>query len=147
MIDIDFNCDDVSFEWENESVIIQWINQVLDLESAVGHSLSYVFCSDERLLEINKSYLNHDYYTDVITFDLSDDESIEGEIYISLDRVKDNVSSLSGSFEAELCRVIIHGVLHLCGYLDKTTEQSQIMRAKEDACLSLLSEVPRGTFS
>ena len=97
-------------------------------------SLQYIFCSDEFLLDINRQYLKHDYFTDIITFDLGDKETV-GEIYISIDRVKDNAASFKTSFKRELHRVIFHGALHLCGYKDKLNEEKKIMRAKEDRYL------------
>lgn len=101
-------------------------------------SLSYIFCSDEYLLGINKQYLNHHFYTDIITFDLSASPSlIEGEIYISVDRVKDNAQNFNASLKQELHRVIFHGALHLCGYKDKTPREEALMRKMEDKYLSL----------
>ncbi|MCP4458149.1 MAG: rRNA maturation RNase YbeY [Cytophagales bacterium] len=141
-----FDSDDVSFHWHNEAVVIVWLNQIARSEKIKIISLSYVFCSDHKLLEINKKYLNHDYFTDVITFDLSESDDIEGEIYISTDRISEHAVEYSVSFEEELCRVIAHGLLHLMGYDDKTEEQQQEMRSKEFMCLSLLQEVPRGTL-
>jgi rRNA maturation RNase YbeY len=94
-------------------------------------SLNYIFCSDEYLLDINKQYLNHDFYTDIITFELSDNESTEGEIYISIDRVKENALQFGTAFQEELHRVIFHGALHLCGYKDKTKADIAEMRRKE----------------
>lgn len=95
--------------------------------------LSYIFCSDEYLLSINRSFLKHDFYTDVISFDLSEKKnSIIGEIYISVDRVKENAKSLDISFNNELHRVIFHGALHFCGYKDKKKEDIKLMRSKED---------------
>ena len=147
MSEISFACDDVNFSWVDEWVISSWLEQVVTLEKSVLISLSYVFCSDEKLLEINKTYLQHDYYTDVITFDLSDGGDIEGEIYISLDRIKDHAAKYQSSFDEELCRVVVHGLLHLIGYDDKTEADQKTMRSKESNCLSLLQEVPRGTFT
>ena len=99
--------------------------------------LNIVFCSDAYLLDINKKHLNHDYYTDIITFDLSEKKGpIQSEIYISIDRVKDNAKSLKISFSRELHRVIFHGLLHLMGYKDKTTAAQKIMRKAEDGLLS-----------
>jgi probable rRNA maturation factor len=147
MPSISFHCDDVSFHWNNEPSLSAWLTSVCENENAELTDLSYVFCSDEKLLEINRQFLNHDYYTDVITFDLSDiDESIEGEIYISLDRIKDHAENLAISFEQELCRVMAHGLLHLIGYDDRTPESKTEMTEREDISLSLLPEVPRGTF-
>ena len=142
-----FACDDVSFQWQDHSKVIHWLNQVAAFELTEITTLSYVFCSDDKLLEINKEHLDHDFYTDVITFDLSDREEIDGEIYISIDRVSDNAKKLKVSFEEELCQVMAHGLLHLLGYDDKTEEQKKEMRSKESICLSLLPEVPRGTLT
>ena len=100
--------------------------------------LRYIFCSDDYLLDINKQYLNHDYYTDIITFDLSEpDQPINAEIYISVDRVRDNARSFGNSFKKELHRVIFHGALHLCGYRDKTQQEEKLMRKMEDQYLAL----------
>ena len=99
--------------------------------------LTYIFCSDEYLLQINKSHLKHNYYTDIISFDLSDDpHAITGEIYISADRVRDNAVELDLSIKEELHRVIFHGALHLCGYKDKTAIDAKRMRLAEDRCLA-----------
>ncbi len=96
-------------------------------------SLHYIFCSDKYLLEINKQYLAHDYYTDIITFDLSETSGvISGEVYISTDRVRDNAQNFNATFTLELHRVIFHGALHLCGYRDKTKKETMLMRQKED---------------
>jgi rRNA maturation RNase YbeY len=102
------------------------------------YSLNYVFCSDDFLLKINKEFLQHDYYTDIVTFELSESKNrIEGEVYISLDRVKDNAQSLGISPNEELLRVIFHGALHLCGYKDKKAKEIKLMRQKEDYYLQL----------
>ena len=100
--------------------------------------LSYIFCSDNYLLDINRQFLQHDFYTDIITFNLSENtQKLHGEIYISVDRVKDNADSLGVSFENELHRVIFHGALHLCGYKDKSKSQKVLMRKKEDENLKI----------
>jgi probable rRNA maturation factor len=100
-------------------------------------SLNYIFCTDKRLLKINRDYLKHDYFTDIITFELSPKgEPIEGEIYISVDRVKENAQSMETGFKQELLRVILHGALHLCGYQDKTASQVKQIRQKEEFYLS-----------
>ncbi len=104
--------------------------------------LSCVFCSDEFLLDINKRFLDHDYYTDIITFPLEEtDKKTSAELYISIDRVKENAASLSVPFAQELHRVIFHGVLHLCGYGDKTKKEETLMRQKEDEWLDLFSKL------
>ena len=105
-------------------------------EKVPMHSLTYVFCSDDYLLGINQQFLQHNYYTDIISFNLAaKGQQIEGEIYISLDRVKDNAKSLRQSYHSELHRVIFHGALHLCGYKDKSAKDILAMRKKEDRCL------------
>ena len=108
--------------------------------------LQYVFCSDDRLLEINKQFLNHDYYTDIITFHLSGaSQPINAEIYISVDRVRENAREFNSSVQMELHRVIFHGALHLCGYKDKTRKNQAEMRKMEDKYLEMYS-VPRGNI-
>ena len=116
----------------------QFIASIFNKEAKALDTLTYVFCSDSYLLNINRQYLQHDFYTDIISFNLSDhpDSPIIGEIYISTDRVKDNASIHHTNFEQELHRVIFHGALHLCGYKDKTKAQQKEMRAKEDFYLS-----------
>jgi len=145
MADIAFLHHDRSYSWQDEQTLSQWLILIADRENLTIQSLSFVYCSDEYLLEINQQFLAHDYYTDVITFDLSNSDAIEGEVYISLDRIQDNSENLNESFERELCRVMAHGLLHLCGYADKSPDEKEVMRRKEGECLSLLSDVPRGT--
>lgn len=142
-----FANDDASFQWHDEKIVIDWLNQIAAKNNNKISSLSYVFCSDEKLLAINKKYLDHNTYTDIISFDLSDSKEIDGEIYISVDRVSANAKEYAVSFEGELCRVLAHGLLHLLGYNDKNEGQQQEMSDKESMCLSLLSEVPRGTLT
>ena len=100
------------------------------------HSLNYIFCSDKDLLKLNIEYLKHDYFTDIITFDLSENSAVTGEFYISIDRVKENAEELNLTFSQELHRVIFHGALHLCGYRDKTPKEQRLMRKKEDEYLN-----------
>ena len=115
-----------------------FIEKLFLIEKKKLGNLSYIFCSDEHLLTINKDFLKHDFYTDIITFDLSSSKiETEGEIYVSVDRVKDNAKQLGVSFKEELHRVVFHGALHLCGYKDKTKADSVVMRAIEDTYLSL----------
>ena len=109
---------------------------MLTQEGARFYSINYNFCSDKFLFKMNKKYLNHSFNTDIITFDLGDG-NMEGDIYISIDRVKENSNSLRVTFRDELSRVMIHGLLHLCGYKDKTKAQQKQMRGKEDYYLSL----------
>ena len=135
---LQFFYEDTSFELENTPVIEVWIKQIINNYGFDLVDLNYIFCSDNYLLEINREHLNHDYYTDIITFDHSEEnKKVESDIFISVDRVKENADSLSISFHQELSRVMAHGLLHLFGYSDKTSEEKIIMREKEDACISL----------
>ena len=135
---LQFFYEDTSFELENTPVIEVWIKQIINNYGFDLVDLNYIFCSDNYLLVINREHLNHDYYTDIITFDHSEEnKKVESDIFISVDRVKENADSLSISFHQELSRVMAHGLLHLFGYSDKTSEEKIIMREKEDACISL----------
>jgi len=116
---------------------IAWIKKVITAEAAEPGELNFIFCSDKYLLSINQQFLNHDTFTDIITFGMSDGDEIAGEIYISVPRVRENAKAQEVPFKDELDRVIIHGVLHLLGYSDKTPRKKALMRKKEDACLSL----------
>ena len=132
-----FHKEDVALVLKNSASVKRWIRQVIeDCRKKTG-SVNFIFCSDNYLLEINRKYLSHDYFTDVITFDLSDNsEKISGDIYISIERVKGNAKKKS--FEDELHRVMIHGVLHLLGFSDKTPGKQKQMRAMENNCLKML---------
>jgi probable rRNA maturation factor len=125
----------------NKTRVKKWIASVIKKEKLKEGQLAYTFCSDKDLLKINKEFLNHDTLTDIVTFDYSEHELISGEIYISADRVKENAEKFGVAFEAELRRVIIHGVLHLCGYGDKTKAEKKLMREKEDAALRSYSRM------
>jgi probable rRNA maturation factor len=135
---------DVRFRFLKRVQVANWIKSVIKREGKHPGEITFVFCSDKYLLDLNRRFLNHDYYTDIITFDSTTEKAIAGEIYISIDRVNENAADLKVSFDQELRRVIIHGVLHLLGYADSSKAQKEAMRLKEDACLSLLP-VPRGT--
>jgi rRNA maturation RNase YbeY len=139
---IDFFNQDIDFSLENEKEITSWILSTFHKENITKEiELSIIFCSDDALLEINKQFLDHDYYTDIITFPIEETNTLfEAELYISIDRVKENAQDLSKTFQNELNRVIIHGVLHLCGYGDKTPEEIKIMRLKEDLYITLTSK-------
>ena len=118
---------------KNRTGVKKLIESVFRKEGVKLGSLNYIFCTDKRLLKINQDFLKHDYYTDIITFELSPKgQPIEGEIYISVDRVRENAISQGTSFKQELLRVILHGALHLCGYKDKTTSQIKEIRQKEE---------------
>ena len=115
----------------------EFIALIFKKEGRELESLNYIFCTDKRLLAINKEYLQHDFFTDIITFELSPrNQPVTGEIYISIDRIKENAQNLKESSQKELHRVIFHGALHLCGYKDKTTREKKLMREKEDYYLS-----------
>ena len=120
-----------------EEEVKLWIQDIILREELELGDLSYVFCSDEFLHKMNLEYLEHDTLTDIITFDYRQGNLISGEIYISTDRVADNAKDFNVSFDEELHRVMIHGVLHICGYNDLTESEEMQMRAKEDAALSL----------
>jgi rRNA maturation RNase YbeY len=130
--------EDVSSFDLQDSKILDWYNQVSLQEDKLLGDVTIIFCSDEYLLEVNRQHLDHDYYTDIITFDYSDFPLISGDLFISVDRVKENAIDFKVSFEHELHRVIIHGFLHLCGYLDKSEEDELLMRSKENQALSLI---------
>lgn len=117
-----------------------WIKKIIISEEKKLGKINYIFCDDEYLLKINQDFLQHDYYTDIITFDNVRGKIISGEIFVSLQRIKDNASLISKNYNEEKKRVIAHGILHLCGYKDKTEEQQKLMRAKEDFYLSLETE-------
>jgi probable rRNA maturation factor len=128
-----FHNADVQFTLPDKPKFKTYITDNCKRESGKSLSLSVIFCSDEHLLGINRQFLQHDYYTDIITFPLLEtDKKIEAELYISIDRVADNANKHKTSFELELQRVIFHGVLHLAGYKDKSKKDIQVMRAKED---------------
>ncbi len=135
---IDFFSQDIQFKLETPRKRSAWIQQVVKKEKQNLVHLNFIFCSDEYLAKMNVDYLNHATLTDIITFDNSDKPSdLEGDIFISIDRVRENALTFSVSFQDELDRVLIHGVLHLLGYLDKNPDQKSQMRKKEDAYLSL----------
>lgn len=138
---INFFTEDFPFKLQEAAALKKWIAYVVVNEGYRLKELNYIFCSDTYLHSINLQYLNHDTYTDIITFDRSErEDTIAADIYISIERVEENARELSLTFYEELHRVLIHGVLHLCGYTDKTDDETTAMRNKEDACLSLLAE-------
>ncbi len=120
----------------NRTELKRYIQSIFKKEGTELDSINYIFCTDKALLEINRQFLSHDFYTDIITFDLSETKAIQAEIYISIDRVIENALQLGVSFKSELHRVVFHGVLHLCGYKDKNKEQKQVIRGKEDFYLA-----------
>lgn len=139
---ISYQSIDVSMPRLRRRHLSQWIKAVAAARGKKVGEVAYVFCSDEHILEVNRQYLHHDYFTDIITFDYSDGDSVAGDIFISLDTVRSNAALYSGGDAVrELHRVIIHGVLHLLGLKDKDPEDARQMRAAEDEALALLDEM------
>ena len=135
---IEFFYEEIDYRFKNPIKSIEWIVSIIQSEEYQLQHINYILCSDSYLLSLNSKYLNHDTYTDIITFNQSDHpNTIETDIYISVDRVSENAESNGEDFEKELHRVMIHGILHLMGFDDKTPEQKSLMRKKEDTCLSL----------
>jgi rRNA maturation RNase YbeY len=133
---INFNYES-EFQLENEEAISNWISTSIISEGKKEGEISYIFCDDEYLHKINLEYLNHDTLTDVISFDYTMGNEIGGDIFISVERVADNAKDFKVSFEEELMRVMIHGVLHYCGYKDKGESNEELMRSKEDEKLAM----------
>ena len=127
---------DTDFKFKSKRLTSQWLKLVAQAESKKLGAVSVIFCSDNYLLDVNKKYLNHDYFTDIITFDYCEGDLISGDLFISIDSVKDNSEFYKSCFEDELNRVIVHGVLHLIGYDDHTESDVAMMRSKEDFYLN-----------
>lgn len=123
------------FKFKNKRNTTNWLKGVISDNHKVPGELSFIFCTDEQLLEINQTYLKHFYFTDVITFNYNEGEIINGDIYISVDRISENANIFDVSFDCELHRIMVHGVLHLLGYNDKTKRQEAKMRELEDLYL------------
>ena len=134
---ISFNYE-TNFSLDNEAELSKWISQVIILEGFIEGELNYIFCNDEYLLKLNIEYLNHDTLTDIISFDYTLGKQINGDIYISTERVLENAKDFDVSFIEELKRVMVHGVLHYCGYKDKTKSESKLMREKENHYLKIV---------
>jgi len=135
---IQFFEEDISYKLKNKTAVRQWINETVQAEGFKLKELNYIFCSDDYLLQINQQYLDHDTYTDIITFDNSEkDKVIVGDIFISIERIRENALKFNITETNELHRVIIHGALHLLGYKDKSTADKQKMTFKEDFYLNL----------
>ncbi|PCI07021.1 MAG: rRNA maturation RNase YbeY [Flavobacteriaceae bacterium] len=133
---IAFN-NEIEFTLENQEYLINWISQSIEKEQFKLGEVNYIFCSDEQLLKKNIEFLNHDTLTDIISFDYTMGKLISGDIFISIDRVTENANTFKTSFNDELNRVMIHGILHYCGYKDKADADKSLMRSKEDYYLSL----------
>lgn len=117
-----------------------WIKKVAASHGRKVGDIAYIFCNDEKILEVNRQYLHHDYYTDIITFDYDEDDVISGDLFISLDTVRTNAEQVGATYEEELHRVIIHGILHLCGINDKGLGEREIMEENENKALAMLKE-------
>lgn len=128
---------ETEFDLENIKEYTSWINTIVVSENVHLGDLSYIFCSDEYLIKLNQKYLGHDTYTDIVTFNYSEEDVISGEIYISVDRVKENAVKFKEDFNKELRRVMAHGVLHLLGYNDKSKKEKEEMRTKEDEKINM----------
>lgn len=128
---------ETEFDLQDQDYYRDWINACVDKEKGEIKAVNVIFCDDDYLLEINKNHLDHDYYTDIITFDYSEGDQLFGDIFISVERVADNAHDFNSIFDKELSRVMIHGFLHMLGYKDKTKEESALMRCKENECLGL----------
>lgn len=128
---------ETSFALRNDRELIDWINKVVLSESKTIGEINFIFCDDAYLLKINQDFLNHDTYTDIISFDNSLGNQLSGDVYISIERVEENASIFKVSFDEELRRVMIHGVLHYCGYRDKSENEQAIMTNKEDEKLKM----------
>lgn len=132
-----FSTENIDFELEDASRVKKWITAVVDAQGKRVGNLNYLFCDDAYLIGVNQTYLNHDTYTDIITFDYVEGNVVSGDILISVERVRENAKLFNTSFEQELHRVIIHGVLHLLGQADKSDEDAAEMRRKEESALDL----------
>ncbi len=135
---ISFNYE-TDFELPNESQLAQWISSTISAEDCKEGEINYIFCDDDYLHKLNVEFLNHDTLTDIISFDYSVGKELHGDIYISLERVADNAKDFNNEFADELHRVMIHGILHYCGYKDKTEADEVLMRQKENDYLSQLA--------
>lgn len=141
MIEIHF--EDTEILDLNPEFFVFWLEDVVSRETKSLGDVNLIFTSDDYLLQVNREHLDHDYYTDIITFDYTEGDVVSGDLFISVDRVKENAADLNQLFHVELNRVVVHGVLHLCGYKDKLEDDEKVMRSKEDWALSLI--VPRET--
>ena len=133
---ITFNYE-TDFQLDNEQHYQDWLSAVIESENKQEGEINYIFCDDDYLYNLNVQYLEHQTLTDIISFDYTEGDSISGDIFISIERVKDNAKDFNVPFEQELRRVMVHGILHYCGYKDKTDEEEQLMRSKEDDKLKL----------
>ena len=139
-----FHSEAIDFSLTDQESILKWIGQIISQHARKEGDLNFIFTSNDYLLELNRKYLNHNYFTDVITFEYNRGDVIAGDIFISIDQVRINSNELNVDFIHELCRVIVHGVLHLLGYGDTTDDQKLVMRKKEDETLKVLESIQNG---
>ncbi|MCQ2273712.1 MAG: rRNA maturation RNase YbeY [Bacteroidales bacterium] len=132
-----FSSENTNFDLKGKMKVKKWITDIIKAQGQKVGDISYVFCDDDYLIQVNREYLDHDTYTDIITFDYVEGKIVSGDILISVDRVKENAQLFNTTFEQELHRVIIHGILHLLGQADKSDEDAAMMRKKEEAALAL----------
>ncbi len=135
---INFHNEDVDFELKNSTSIISALRKTIENHDCEVGNINYIFCSDEYLLNLNKKYLEHNYYTDILSFQM-EENPVSGDIFISIERVEDNAKNLKEEFDVEIKRVIAHGVLHFLGYKDASDEEKRIMRKKEDEVIALIN--------
>jgi rRNA maturation RNase YbeY len=134
---ISFHNEGVSTKTPLKRILKAWIKEFVSNHGKKVGELAFVFCSDEKILEVNQNFLQHDYYTDIITFDYCEGEIVSGDIFISVERVKENATSHNAEYNTELIRVLAHGVLHLIGFQDKSPKKKKEMTENEDLCISL----------
>ena len=137
MNNISFNNEGVSTKTPSKRLLKAWIKEFVSNHGKKVGELAFIFCSDEKILEVNQNFLQHDYYTDIITFDYCEGEIVSGDIFISVERVSENATSHKVEYKEEILRVLAHGVLHLIGFQDKTPKKKKEMTENEDLCISL----------
>ena len=130
---------ETDFQLENEEKFEEWIDAIIESEGKEPGEINYIFCDDEKIIEVNRQFLNHDYYTDIITFDYTHGRRVSGDMFISLDTVATNAVTVGSDYMTELHRVIVHGLLHLCGIDDKRPGEREVMEALENRALEMLN--------
>jgi len=138
---IQYHTNDIEMPTLDTKLMSRWLKQIAAFHRRKLGDINYIFCSDKRILEVNIEYLGHDYYTDIITFDYDEGQRVSGDLFISLETVASNAEMLGIAYEEELLRVMAHGVLHLCGFKDKTEEDATNMRLREQEALALLNDL------
>lgn len=138
---IQYHANDIEMPMLNTTLMSRWLKQLAAFHQRKLGDINYIFCSDKKILEVNIEYLGHDYYTDIITFDYDEGQRVSGDLFISLETVASNAEMLGLAYEEELMRVMAHGVLHLCGFKDKSEEDAANMRLREQEALALLNDL------